>query len=125
MPENEGNQPRALVVDGCPEIQQWMDAFVTSAVRGADAWWPEPHEVPYSAVTVAAICKSVAENVTCNGEAWSVVKLGLPPITDQSGKVMLGNQTVQPDTGQGGVSDPNKGSAYHNALHAILGNFHS
>jgi hypothetical protein len=96
---------RLLTILGAPaEVQQWADAFVASARTGTGDW-PHPHPtMPMTAVPLATFARCVEKNL---GEAWWITAPDSPERTPAP---------VPPD--------PDSGSAYHNLLHNILGDFH-
>lgn len=102
-----------ILVDGPAELQAWIDAVTDlAAVTTTGAFSDGPHDdPPHTVVTAARVWDVVNRNfLTEDGAPWSVATMGLPPIPAAS----------EP----GPEPPPNKGSDFHNALHALLGNFH-
>jgi hypothetical protein len=112
------NQRRILsIVDAPADVQQWVDSFIESARIGGGAAWPHPHPfMPTSTRTLGSLVASIEANFSRNGTAWSVVDNGFPPSTDLPVLAVAAQPSDEPA--------PNVGSAYHNLLHSLLGNFH-
>jgi hypothetical protein len=88
------------------EVQGWVDAFITSARTGTGDW-PHAHStIPMTQVPLATFTHAMEEI------GWALTADGPVERTPAPGPVL------DP------VPDPDKGSAYHNLLHSLLGDFH-
>ncbi|KXK60751.1 hypothetical protein AWW66_17255 [Micromonospora rosaria] len=102
-----------VVVDGTVEVQQWLDDVLAAARLGSPGDWPHSHsDVPRATVTLDEVAKAIGACFTADGVPWSVALLGLPPLPGEPFPVLAGTH------------HPAKGSAYHNMLHSLLGDFH-
>lgn len=103
-----------IVVDGTPQAQAWMDAVVTSA-RAGGTDWPHPHDkIPRGRVTLERLHATIAAQFNRDGRPWKVEVDGYPPVTGE----------IATAAAREPHEDPSRGSAMHNLLHSILGNFH-
>jgi hypothetical protein len=132
MPEKTMNQlaaGRAIhVVDAPLEVQAWADALAALARADPGDWGRPGHAaLPNGVITVARLWDLVNKTFLVETRPWSVVRLGLPKLTLPDGTVFGGpNLADDPSwTGPGTGRKPNRGSMWHNALHACLGDFHS
>jgi hypothetical protein len=111
---------RLLVVDASDELQEWVDALTTSAMRGGPDWPSPSHaEMPTRVATVAAVWRAIEDNFENQDERWSVATLGLP-LLEIEGRTF----GVTATSGILGAENPNSGSRWHNSLHSLLGDFH-
>jgi hypothetical protein len=104
MSETTDHKRLLTIIDAPAGVQQWVDAFVASA-RAGTGEWPHPHPtVPMTTVSAATFAQCVEKYL---GEAWWIVAPGSP------------ERKPAPIP-----TDPDSGSAYHNLLHSLLGDFH-
>lgn len=111
---------RVVVIDGTPEAQQWLDTFIHAAQAGTPGDWPHPHAgIPGRRIKMSDLVAAIAMNFADADGAWSIADRGFPPPPGGEVSVSAGaaNAPRPPE-------DPSKGSAYHNLLHSLLGDFH-
>ncbi|MFD2767971.1 hypothetical protein [Micromonospora eburnea] len=118
VPDEAGSS--VLVTDGTPDVQQWLDKVVDAARLGTPGDWPHPHtEIPRAVITLDRLAKEIAVCFAFAGVPWSLAEDGLPPLPGaQPGST---SELAARDPGH---TDPTKGSAYHNLMHSLLGDFH-
>jgi hypothetical protein len=98
------------IIDSPEDLQAWADTLIGLALAGGPTW-PHPHtDLPTVERTVAQVWKAIEAGMLSSSQPWSIAQSGLPSLPEPS------------------VSDEirpmNVGSAGHNVLHAILGDFH-
>lgn len=106
------SERRVLIVDAPPEVQSWVDSFIISAHTGAGNF-PHPHpDIPAATLTLA--------------ELEQVVRTALGSLPWGEGAAISGGEVgaARPHHDPEHDTDPSTGSAYHNLLHSMLGDFH-
>lgn len=100
---------RVSITGAPPEVQRWIDDLVQSAELG-DGSFPHPHkDIPQATLSLAELEPMVLD--TLGSLPWA-------PSKPAPGKT----PPSPPDPGDPDGTNP--GSAYHNLLHKMLGNFH-
>jgi hypothetical protein len=107
------------IVDGPPDAQAWVDALIQNARTGLGNM-PHLHpDIPAAQITLPDLWRAIEANFASGGETWPITVLGFPPLDGFGG----GSSSAMRG-GDGTPDDPNIGSASHNVLHALLGDFH-
>jgi hypothetical protein len=102
-----------------PEAGAWLSGLLETAVSGTGTM-PHPHpDIPAAEITFEQLCRAIADNYSINGRPWSVPEDGYPPVPGVSmrGETESARSTEHDDPGT-------LGSAGHNLLHNLLGDFH-
>jgi hypothetical protein len=103
---------RVAILDAPPEVQAWVDSFILSAQQGTGNF-PHPHPViPAATIPLATLEQLVTAN------------LGSLPWGEASLARQVGTAAGRPRHDPEHDTDPSSGSAYHNLLHKMLGDFH-
>jgi hypothetical protein len=104
---------RVAILDAPPEVQAWVDSFILSAQQGTGNF-PHPHPViPTATIPLGTLEQLVTENL--GSLPWGELSLSSQ---DGGATALLRQHDPEHDT------DPSSGSAYHNLLHKMLGDFH-
>ncbi|HYN94187.1 MAG TPA: hypothetical protein VES42_10110 [Pilimelia sp.] len=94
------------IQDATPETQAWVDRFIAAA-RAGTGNWPHAHQtIPMTVVPLATFERVMAS------VGWTATPAG--PVERHP----HGDDPVHPQPG------PSDGSAWHDALHGMLGDFH-
>ncbi|MDG4830047.1 hypothetical protein O7627_12135 [Solwaraspora sp. WMMD1047] len=118
---------RVAILDAPPEVQAWVDSFILSAQQGTGNF-PHPHPViPTATIPLGTLEQLVTENL--GSLPWGEMSLSSGETSLSSGEMSLSSQdggatAVRPRHDPEHDTDPSSGSAYHNLLHKMLGDFH-
>jgi hypothetical protein len=128
MQTNVSSTSVVVVTDGTEDIQRWVDSVIEAARAGTPGDWPHPHpNIPAATITVGTLIKLIQPNFASTSGPWSIVDSGFPPLPGgsvslEAAAIDSGGVAVARDPGP--EDEPNRGSAYHNLLHGLLGDFH-